>query len=61
MTMEKAIRAQKQTDRIRKVKEEHLESQKQQMEKVFSEYVQRRLKAEKKVVRISDLTVRTKC
>jgi hypothetical protein len=39
MTMEKAIRAQKQTDRIRKVKEEHLESQKQQMEKVFSEYV----------------------
>jgi len=34
------------------VQEEHVTAQKQQMEKVFSDYVQRRIKAEKKVVRL---------
>lgn len=52
MTTDKVLKAMRQTDKIRKVQEEHEEKQREKMERVFSDYVQRRIDVENKVVSI---------
>lgn len=52
MTQDKALRAAKQTDKIRQVQEEHETKEKEKMEKVLGDYVQRRLKAEEKIQKL---------
>jgi hypothetical protein len=45
MTQDKAQRAARQTDKIKRVQEEHEAMERERMEKALKDYVQRRMKA----------------